>query len=386
MSQPPGFTDSDRPTHVCKFRKAIYGLKQAPRAWYSELRSYLLSAGFSNSLSDTSLFIYKSGRDLVYVLVYVDDIMVTGRNNTLIKRVIDNLANRFSIKDMGNLSYFLGIETIRTPAGMHLMQRKYVTDLLTKANMLHTKPVATPLPTSLKLLLNSGEPLADPGEYRWLVGSPQYLALTRPDISYAVNRLSQFMHRPTSEHWQAVKRVLRYLSGTLSHGIFLRKQHTSSLHAYSDADWAGDSDDYVSTNAYIIYLGSQPISWTSKKQKGVARSSTEAEYRSVANTASELRWVCSLLTEMGVTIPTMPIIYCDNIGATYLCANPVFHTRMKHIAIDYHFVRGQIQSGALRVSHVSTKDQLADGLTKPLSRTMFQASRSKIGVTQVPPS
>ena len=194
------------------------------------------------------------------------------------------------------------------------------------------------------------------------------------------------MHKPTSEHLQAVKKVLRYLSGTLSHGLFLRKQQTSSLHAYSDADWAGDSDDYVSTNAYIIYLGSQPISWTSKKQKGVAPSSTEADYRSVANTASELRWICSLLTEMGVTIPTMPIIYCDNIGATYLCANPVFHTRMKHIAIDYHFVRGQIQSGALRVSHVSTKDQLADGLTKPLLRTMFQASRSKIGVSQVPPS
>ena len=133
MSQPPGFTDSDRPSHVCKLRKAIYGLKQALRAWYSELKSYLLSAGFRNSLSDTSLFILKAGRDLVYVLVYVDDILVTGSNNILIQRVIDALANRFSIKDMGNLSYFLGIETIRTPAEIHLMQRKYVTDLLDKA-------------------------------------------------------------------------------------------------------------------------------------------------------------------------------------------------------------------------------------------------------------
>lgn len=185
---------------------------------------------------------------------------------------------------------------------------------------------------------------------------------------------------------QACKRVLRYLSGTLTHGIFLRKQSNSNLHDYSDADWAGDTDDYVSTNAYIIYIGSQPVSWSSKKQNGVARSSTEAEYRSVANTASELRWVCSLLTELGVLVPTTPTVYCDKIGATYLCANPVFHSQMKHIALDYHFVRGQIQSGVLRVSYVSTKDQLADALTKPLPRTPFQLLRSKIGVTHVPPS
>lgn len=276
------------------------------------------------------------------MLVYVDDILVSSSDSSLVQQVISALSNRFSIKDMGNLSYFLGIETIRTPQGLHLRQKKYITDLLVKANMLHAKPVATPLPTHPKLSLNSGSVLSDPNEYRKLVGSLQY-TLTRPDISYAVNRLSQFMHRPTTEHFQALKRVLRYLSGTLNHGIFLRKQSTPSLHAFSDADWAGDSDDYVSTNAYILYHGSNPISWTSKKQKGVARSSTKAEYRAV-NTASELRWVCSLLHELGVPIQKTPTVYCDNIGATYLCANPVFHSRIKHIALDYHFVRGQIQT------------------------------------------
>lgn len=142
----------------------------------------------------------------------------------------------------------------------------------------------------------------------------------------------------------------------------------------------------MSTNAYIIFLGSHPVSWTTKKQSGVARSSTEAEYRAVANTASELRWVVSLLLEFGVPIAQTPTMYCDNIGATYLCANPVFHSRMKHITLDYHFVRGQIQHGLLRVTHVSTHDQLADGLTKPLSRAPFQSSRTKIGVTLAPPS
>ena len=252
--------------------------------------------------------------------------------------------------------------------------------------MLNTKLVSTPLATYPKLTLQSGSPLSDPQEYRRIVGSLQYLALTRPDVSYAVNKLSQFMHCPTTNHWQAVRRVLRYLSGTLNHGIYLQKQKLPTLHAFSDADWTGYSDDYVSTNAYIIFLGSQPISWTTKKQKGVVRSSTGSEYRAVANIASEIRWIASLLLELGVPIPTVPTVYCDNIGATYLCANPVFHTRMKHIAIDYHFVRGQIQNGFLRVTHVSTKDQLANGLTKPLARAPFQLSRSKIGVTTAPPS
>lgn len=386
MCQPPGFVDSDNPTQVCKLRKALYGLKQAPRSWYAELHNFLLATGFRNSLSDTSLFIYKQGKDFVYLLVYVDDILVTGTSASLIQKIIAALAARFSIKDMGNLSYFLGIEAIRTKDGMHLMQRKYVTDLLTKHNMLHCKPVSTPMASSPKLTLNSGSLLTDPHEYRCVVGSLQYLALTRPDISYAVNRLSQFMHKPTTEHWMAVKRLLRYLSGTLGHGIFLKKQQQPTLHAFSDADWAGDSDDYVSTNGYIIYLGANPVSWASHKQKGVARSSTEAEYRAVANTSAELRWICSLLTELGYTLPSTPTIYCDNIGATYLCQNPVFHSRMKHIAIDYHFVRGQIQQGMLRVTHVSTHDQLADGLTKPLPRATFQRLCGKIGVYKLPPS
>lgn len=161
---------------------------------------------------------------------------------------------------------------------------------------------------------------------------------------------------------------------------------SSVLHAYSDADWAGDTDDFVSTNAYILYLGTTPIAWSSKKQSGVARSSTEAEYRSVANTAAEIRWVCSLLTELGVRLPTTLVVYCDNVGATYLSANHVFHSRMKHLALDFHFVRENVQSGALRVTHVLSKDQLADALTKPLYKTQFSHLIRKIGVRQLPPS
>ena len=247
------------------------------------------------------------------------------------------------------------------------MQSKYISDLLNKVNMQNTKAVSTPLNPAEKLSLNLGKPLSDPSQYRTVVGSLEYLSFTRPDIAYAVNKLSQYMHSPTDAHWTAIKRVLRYLAGTMSHGILLHRNNPLSLHAYSDADWAGDRDDFISTNAYVVCLGGHPISWSSKKQKGLSRSSTEAEYRPVANTAAELRWICSLLTELGITLPSDPFTYCDNIGATYLCANPVFHSRMKHIALDYHFIREQIQSGQLRVTHVSTRDQLADALTKPLT-------------------
>ena len=207
------------------------------------------------------------------------------------------------------------------------------------------------------------------------------MSLTRPDISYVINKLSQFMHQPTSDHWDLVKRLLRYLCGTLNEGVVIHRNSRITLHAFSDADWAGNKDDFSSTSAYIVYLGRNPISWSSKKQNTIARSSTEAEYRSVASTATELNWVCFLLTDLGLTLPTAPVIYCDNVGATQLCSNPIFHSRMKHVAIDFHFIRDQVQSGSLRVAHVSSSDQLADALTKPLSRSLFHSLKDKIGLS-----
>lgn len=386
VTQPPGLVDPDHPHHVCRLKKALYGLKQDPRAWYEELRNYLLQMGCTNSMADTYVFIYIHGAHVVYILVYVDDIIVTGSSSSLVRGSIHVLASRFSLKEPTDISYFLGVEATRTPSGLHLMQRKYIIDLLTKMNMLDAKSATTPMPVSPKLTLTSGHAISDPREFRMVLGILQYLCFTRPDIAYSVNRLSQFMHRPTDEHWQAVKRVLRYLAGTLSHGILLRRNTPLSLHAYSDADWAGDTDDFVSTNAFILYIGATPIAWSSKQQTGIAHSSTEVEYRAVANTAAEMKLVCSLLTELGITLKHPPVVFCDNVGATYLSANPVFHSRMKHLARDFHFVRENFRSRALRVTHVSTKDQLANAVTKPLPRSRFTELVSKIGVVSLPPS
>ena len=177
------------------------------------------------------------------------------------------------------------------------------------------------------------------------------------------------MHCPTTEHWNAVKRLLHYLCGTLDHSLVLHRNSPMSLHALFNADWVENKDDFTSTSANIVYLGRNHISWSSKKQCIVARSFTKVKYRSVATTASELHWVCSLLTELSIYVSHSPMIYCDNVGRTHLCSNSIFHSRMKHVAIDFQFIHEQVQSGVLRVAHVSSEDQLVDAFTKSLSRT-----------------
>jgi len=254
--------------------------------------------------------------------------------------------------------------------------------------MHEAKPILTPLPsTAFAVSLKSCLFIPDPTIYHEVIGNLQYLSLTRPDVSFIVNKLSQFMHSPTDTHWILVKRILRYLLGMLNKGLLLHRDSPCSLHAFADklhafldADWAGNKDDYSSTSAYLVYLGCNLISWSSKKQRTIVRSSTEAEYCSFAATATELSWVCLLIQELGVALPSYSVIYCDNVGATQLSSNPIFHSCMKHVTVVYHFIRDQVQSGRLRVAHISFTDQLADLLTKPLSTSQFQFFHDKIGL------
>lgn len=278
MAQPFGFIHPQYPHHVCKLHKALYGHKQAPRAWYQALRMFLIKYGFLNAKSDTSLFIYKNDSIVAYFLVYVDDILLTGNNAQFLLNFQQALSAKFSLKNLGPPSHFLGIEFVPTESGLFLTQHHYIRDVLLSTNMHDAKPICTPMSTTCSLLAPSDTPLCDVTAYRKIVGSLQYSSLTRPDISYSVSRLSQYLSAPTDVHMQAAKHVLRYLKGTIDHRLHLTRDTSASLTAFCDFDWAGDPSDYKSTAAYIIYFGSNPISWSCKKQCIVAKSSMEAEY------------------------------------------------------------------------------------------------------------
>mgnify|MGYP001791907865 FL=1 len=267
MTQPPGFVDAGNPTAVCKLQKAIYGLKQAPRAWFNELKNYLLAYGFTSSLADPSLFILHHASHPIFLLVYVDDIVVTGPSPNKLSTFITSLATRFSIKDLGSLSYFLGIEVTPNKKGFLLSQSKYIHDLLDKFKMLDSKPSSTPMLVDPPLLQNTGTPPCDLTKYRSAVGSLQYLSFTRPDISYSVNKLAQFMQAPQEAHLTALKRLLRYLHGTMHLGLQIIRDSTRALHSFSDADWGGDKDNYFSTSGYLVYMGRNLLSWSLPKSK-----------------------------------------------------------------------------------------------------------------------
>ena len=281
---------------------------------------------------------------------------------------------------MGSLHFFLGIEIIPTRAWLFLSQHKYVRDLLANTSMSGAKDVSTPLSTTQSLQLIDGTAAVDSSEFRRIIGRLQYLSLTRPDISFVVNKLSQFMHKPTTNYWTTTKRLLRYLKQTIFHGIKIHKAGLPILRTYSDADWAVNVDDRTSTSAYIIFLSSNPISWSSKKQRAVARSTIEAEYRELANVASETMWLSTLLKELAFPVTESPQLLCDNLGATHLSFNPVHHSRRKRIQIDLHFVRDLVHKGSLQVKHVHTQDQIPDMLTKPLSRQRTKLLWNKIGL------
>ncbi|GAU31266.1 hypothetical protein TSUD_153410 [Trifolium subterraneum] len=382
MVQPQGFESTDA-TLVCKLNKALYGLKQAPRQWFDKLTTTLIQFGFNASKCDPSLFIYSQKSQVVYLLVYVDDIIIIGSSPTLVQHLVDKLDAVFSLKQLGDLDYFLGIEVKHLKDGSLLLtQTKYIKDLLVKTNMFDCNPIATPMMSSCKLSKVGSDNVADATLYRSVVGSLQYATITRPEISFAVNKVCQFMPTPLESHWAAVKRILRYLKGTSFSGLKLfptNIHHPLSIKAYCDADWASDPDDRRSTSGAAIFFGPNLISWWSRKQQVVARSSTEAEYRSLAQATADVLWVQTLLKEL--TVPfTTPTIYCDNQSAVLLAHNPILHSRTKHMEIDVFFVREKVLVKQLTVVHIPGTTQLADVLTKPVSTDKFLSMRSKLNV------
>ncbi|XP_062080773.1 uncharacterized mitochondrial protein AtMg00810-like [Humulus lupulus] len=306
-----------------------------------------------------------------------------GSSSSFISQLVLDLHKDFSLKDLGDINYFLGIQVTHTSAGFHLCQRKYVQDLLCRTKMQEAKSQGTPMNAGLKLSTYGSDSVSDPSLYRSIVGALQYATVTRPEIAYSVNKVSQFMHNPLESHWIVVKRILRYLAGTLDYGIHLQRPTQLVLEAFSDADWASDPDDRRSTTGFCVYFGGNLDAWQSKKQHTISRSSIEAEFRSLASVVTEITWIQSLLRDLHITTQPSPLVWCDNLSSVMLAANLILHARTKHIEIDLYFVRDKVLQGKLSVRHVPAISQIADCLTKPLSITHFSVLRDKLSVVSL---
>lgn len=280
---------------MCKLNKSLYGLKQASRQWFLKLSTCLKAAGFSQSLSDYSLFVRNHHGNFTALLVYVDDVILAGNNLQEIEETKQFLAKRFKLKDLGQLKYFLGIEVARSRHGITLCQRKYALEILEDTGFLGAKPSRFPVEHNLSLTRSNGELLDEPSSYRRLVGRLIYLTITRSDLAYSVHVLSQFMDKPRQPHLEAAHKVLKYIKHTPGQGILLPSTGSLQLRAYCDADWARCIDTRRSITGYCILLGQAPISWKTKKQNTVSRSSAEAEYRSMATTCCEITWLKNIL-------------------------------------------------------------------------------------------
>ena len=258
-------------------------------------------------------------------------------------------------------------------------------DILSDSGMLASRPASTPMDYSTRLTASLGTPLSEASSslYRRLIGRLIYLTNTRPDITHVVQQLSQYMAHPTSAHSQAAFRVLRYLKGSPGSGIFLAANGPLQLKAFSDSDWASCRDTRHSITGFSVYLGSSLISWRSKKQPTVSRSSSEAEYRALASSTCELQWLTYLLQDFRVSFIQPATLYCDNKSAIQIACNPVFHERTKHIEIDCHIVRDKVNQGCLKLLPISSQLQLADIFTKSLSPSLFQGLCSKLGMLNI---
>lgn len=385
MEQPEGYIKPGQEHLVCKLKRSIYGLKQSPRCWSKAFTKFMKDIGFKQSTSDPCVFV-RSRQDLEILAVYVDDLILITESTESMDELKQALKTRYKMKDMGELSYILGISVVQEKEKncVFLHQKHYIETILQKYGMNNANPITTPADTNVKLIKDDGvsKPV-NPSTYQSMVGSLLYAAMaTRPDIAHAVSVVSKFNANPNAAHLTAVKRILRYLKGTVNLALKYERSESGTLIGFSDADWAGDQDDRRSTTGKILFLSGGAVSWFSKKQATVALSTAEAEYVAVSQAAQEGTWLKRLLTDLGMS-DSSTVILEDNQGAIAIAKNPVNHSRTKHIDIRYHYIRECVQNGQIQVQYCPTIDMKADILTKPLTRQRFECLRRKIGLYPV---
>lgn len=390
IRQPQGYEDPRNPTGVLLLKKAIYGLKQSARAWYGRLSEVLIAQGFEINAVDPSLFQRRRGDTVILVQVYVDDLGVVSNSEQEIDAFQEAMESEFRMKDLGETTYYLGVhfDHDKDNRTVHLHQNLYIQHTLDRFQMQGAKTAATPLEEGHTLTLE--EPWK-PGEeeemrgvpYAELLGCLNYLSTcTRPDISYAVSLLSRYSRegKHHRKHWDAAKRVLRYLKGTPRVGITLGGTAPVELRAYSDASLGDDLSDRRSTLAYCTTLGSGPISWKSTRSKPVATSTAESEYYAASAGGKEVVYLRQLLASLGYTQTGPTPFSCDNQAAIAIAKNPEHHSRTKHIDICYHWIRDAVKRGVLQLQYLPSEENPADLLTKALGRKQHEYL---LGILQV---
>ncbi|KAJ9539089.1 hypothetical protein OSB04_031822 [Centaurea solstitialis] len=361
VTQPEGFVDPDHPDYVYILDKALYGLKQAPRAWYEELSTYLLSKGFKKGSVDSTLFIMKEGDHIVVIQVYVDDIIFGSTSKDLCKKFETIMTQEFKMSMMGEINFFLGLQVKQFTDGIFINQSKYIFDLLKKYDMSSCNSIGTPMATGNKIGPDHEGKDVDLRTYRGMVGSLMYLTASRPDIMFAT----------------CFKRIFRYLKGTPYYGLWYPKGLGFELQAYSDADYGGCNMDRKSTSGHIQLLGNKLVSWASKKQQCVSTSTAESEYVAAASCCSQVLWMQTQLRDYGFLYKKIPI-YCDSKSAIAISANPVQHSKTKHIDIRYHFLKDNVEKENIELYFVNTEYQLADLFTKALDEKRFKFLISRL--------
>ncbi|WJX40607.1 hypothetical protein P8452_28061 [Trifolium repens] len=379
VEQPKGFVDPNYPDHVYRLKKALYGLKQAPRAWYERLTKFLVQQGYRKGETDKTLFVREEKGKFMIAQIYVDDIVFGGMSDPMVKMFVNQMQSEFEMSHVGELTYFLGLQVKQMEDTIFISQSKYVKNIVKKFGMENTNHKRTPATTHLKLSKDEHGVSVDQSLYRSMIGSLLYLTASRPDISFVVGVCARYQAEPKMSHLNQVKRILKYVSGTSDYGILYSHGEDTRLLGYCDADWAGSADDRKSTSGGCFFLGSNLISWFSKKQNCVSLSTAEAEYIAAGSSCSQLLWMKQMLGEYNVQQDVLTL-YCDNLSAINISKNPIQHSRTKHIDIRHHFIRDLVEDNIVTLEHVATENQLADIFTKALDANRFEALRGKLGI------
>ena len=381
MKQPEGFIVPGQEYKVCKLNKSLYGLKQAPKQWYEKFNSTLVNHNFVVNTSDSCVYTKMIDSECIIICLYVDDMLIFGTSLNAINEIKVFLNSKFEMKDLGEADVILGIKIRKTEFGFFLCQSHYVKKLLRKFNSFDVLPVKTPYDPSIHLKKNNGIGISQ-SEYAKIIGSVMYLMnYTRPDIAYAVSRLSRYTHNPSNDHWNALLRLLKYLKGTMDWSLHF-SNFPAVLEGFCDANWVSDNDEVSSTSGYVFTLGGGAISWKSSKQTCIARYTMESEFIALELAGQEAEWLRGLMADIPLWgRPTPPIsLHCDSQAAIGVANSSAYNGKRRHIRMRHSVVRHLIKNDVISLEYVKSEKNLADPFTKGLPRKVVLDTSRGMGL------